>query len=256
MLAECLASIPTALAGHDYEVLVADNASSDGSADMVQERFPGVTLIANSTNLGYAKANNDLAARVQGELLLFLNPDTVLSNIEPLLERIKADPKTVLVAPQLVYPDGRVQQSCRRFPSPAMLFQPGRYKMRDFDHKTAREVDQPMATAWLVRKEAWEDVGPFDERFPIFFNDVDWCCRAKRKGWKIWFDPATQTTHHHGGSTRQVKPAMVWESHRSLLRYYRKHHPAGLLLAPLIWIGAWVRAKGWHAGFRPDDHHR
>jgi GT2 family glycosyltransferase len=145
----------------------------------------------------------------------------------------------------------------RLFPSKC-----GGYRMRGFDHQTAREVDQPMATCWLMRREAWEAVGPFDEQFPIFFNDVDWCYRAKRAGWRIWFEPDAKVLHHHGASTRQVPKAMVWESHRSLLRYYRKHFrgrvfpPLYWLVAAAIYLGAVARAKGWHAGYRPDGYDR
>ncbi len=267
LLRACLASI--ALVREPQEVLVADNASADGSAEMVRTEFPAVRLFASEANRGYAAANNQLAAEATGDLLLFLNPDTELrtDSFAPLVKRLSEDPKIALVAPQLVSPDGSVQMSCRRFPEPwpllkAMLGFGGKYRMSDFDHKTAREVDQPMATCWLVRREAWDQVGPLDEPFPIFFNDVDWCYRAKKAGWKIWFDPAAKVLHHGGASTRQVRKAMIWESHRSLLRYYDKHvkartfPPLTWLLTGLIWTGAWVRAKGWHAGFGPVDHNR
>lgn len=273
-LADCLASLSSAMLGLEYEVIVADNASADGSAEMVAERFPGVRLVANDGNLGYARANNEIASMAGGDQLLFLNPDTVLNatSILPLIERLVSSEDVALVAPQLLsippnpppqVEGGDVQSSCRRFPTfwniaANILRLSGAYRMTDFDHKTPREVDQPMATCWLVRREAWEEVGPFDEQFPIFFNDVDWCYRARRNGWRIWFEPAAKVHHHHGASTGQARRAMIWESHRSLLRYYRKHGRGGLRLfvAPLVLLSALVRAKGWHAGFRPDNHDR
>jgi N-acetylglucosaminyl-diphospho-decaprenol L-rhamnosyltransferase len=276
LLAECLASLPEALVGTEYEAIVADNGSWDGSAEMVAEHYPSVRLLKSERNLGYAAANNRIAAMARGEHLLFLNADTrLLPNSVPLLiRRVEQGSRVALAAPQLLSPDGSIQASCRAFPRPAAVFweavglarlfpqnwRIASYRMRWFDHASAREVEQPMATCWLVPRAAWEAVGPFDEQFPIFFNDVDWCARAKALGFSIWFDPAAKVIHHGAASTRQVRRSMIWESHRSLLRYYRKHfrgrsfHLWYWVTAACAWIGAWIRAKGWHAGFRPDDH--
>lgn len=276
LLEECLASLPVGFGVEPHEVIVVDNGSTDGSAAMVRENFPEVRLIALAGNHGYAAGNNLAACKATGDEFLFLNPDTRLRPgcVEALRTRLHANANTALAAPKLILPDGSIQASCRDFPSPlgvvldavglAALFPRafGTYRMRTMDYRVAQRVPQPMATSWLVKRTAWERVGGFDERFPIFFNDVDWCLRAAKLGLEAWYEPAAEVEHVGGASTRQVRPQMVWESHLSLLRYYRKHLPWGAG-SPLYWIvvppvilGALVRAKGWHDGFRPDRDHR
>jgi GT2 family glycosyltransferase len=113
-----------------------------------------------------------------------------------------------------------------------------------FTYDREAEVDQPMGTFLLIPRAAIEDVGLLDERFPIFFNEVDWCFRAKRKGWKILFTPVVEVVHYGGGSTRQVSAKMAWESRNGLLAFYRKHYGSPLF-APIYWIaslGSWVQA--------------
>ena len=122
----------------------------------------------------------------------------------------------------------------------------GAYRMTFFDYDKAAEVDQPMGTFLMIPRPAFAQVGLMDLQFPIFFNEVDWCWRAKREhGWSIWYTPDAAVTHYGGGSTRQVKPAMIRESHRSLLRFYDKHY-RGRLFPPLLWlIRAAVRLNEW-----------
>ena len=221
-------------------VIVVDNASGDGTVEMVRAEFPAVHLIANEENRGYAAANNQ-AIRAGGAPFVFLlNPDTAAGQgaLAALLREMMDDPKVGAVAPQLVLPDGSVERSCRSFPEPAAVLYDavglsrlfpsspvfGRYRMTYWDHKSRREVDQPMASALALRRAALDEVGLFDESFPLYFNDVDLCYRMRQAGWKIVFQPAAQVVHHHGGSTFQARPRAVLESHRSLIRFYRKHY--------------------------------
>jgi GT2 family glycosyltransferase len=128
--------------------------------------------------------------------------------------------------------------------------------MRYFDYDTEANVEQPMGTFIVYRKDALDECGIMDEQFPIFFNEVDLLYRIHQAGWVIRYTPAVRLIHHGGGSTRQVRKSMIWESHRSLIRYYRKWHlrpwnmPFFWLFFLLIQIGALVRARGWDAGFR------
>jgi GT2 family glycosyltransferase len=224
--------------GVSFEVIVVDNASADGSAAMVREQFPGVQFIANATNRGYAAANNQGLAIATGEFLMLLNPDTEVSAeaLEALIGFLRERPAAGAVAPRLVHADGRVQESVRGFPTPAALLGEvtgmarlwpksrwGRYRVRVAEATAPLRVDQPMASCFLMRREALAQVGPMDEQFPIFFNDVDLCYRLSEAGWEIWYLPAVRVLHHGGASTRQVRPAMIRESHRSLHRFYRKH---------------------------------
>jgi len=149
---------------------------------------------------------------------------------------------------KLILPDGSVQQSCRTFPTPDVLLWEatglrrllrrsrrfGRYRMGHWDYDDVREVDQPMASCLMLRRKALDEVGHFDERFPIYFNDVDLCLRLKQAGWRIFFTPHATALHHHGQSTRQAPARMITESHRSLAAFYRKHY-RGTIAAPVYW---------------------
>ncbi len=231
-----------------FEIIVVDNASTDGSAEMVQREFPQVKLIANKFNIGYASANNQGAKLANGRYFLLLNPDAEVTSqaIDKMLAFAETHPDAGAIAPKLVYPDGRLQTSVRSFPTPAsLLFSAsgldklfpnskllGRYRMTWFGYDKIAEVDQPMSSALLVRREAWEQIGGMDESMPIFFNDVDFCWRLKKKGWRIYFLPDAIVVHHHGASTRLLGIGKALETHKGLLRFYDKHFRP-LLPAPL-----------------------
>lgn len=262
-LSACLHSIKANPPGCAHEVIVVDNASADGSADMVRERFPWVRLIANVGNEGYAEGNNAGIRESSGEYVLLLNPDTEVTpgSIDALLGFAGAHPDAAAVGCRLIGPDGNVQQSCRSFPDPlGILFEYtrlsrvfpksrrfGSYRMTYFHYTHAAEVDQPMGSCLLLSRKSLDDVGMFDKEFPIFFNEVDWCFRAKERGWKIYFTPDSEVIHHGGAGTGQIKPEMSRESHRSLWRFYRKHYK-GRIPMPVYWfIGAVIPINSFFA---------
>ncbi|MFQ3677951.1 MAG: hypothetical protein SNJ74_08410, partial [Fimbriimonadaceae bacterium] len=133
------------------------------------------------------------------------------------------------------------------------------YRLPAFDYSVGQPAPQPMGTFLLFKREALAAIGdpaaPFDLQFPIFFNEVDLLLRLERAGWETWYEPAARVLHHGGASTRQVRKSMIWESHRSLLRFLRKHRLVTPWAYPVVglavWVGALVRARGYHAGFRP-----
>jgi GT2 family glycosyltransferase len=278
-LEACLASIEKLEFPWDYEVIVVDNNSCDGSADMVASRFPWARLIASRGNTGYAVGNNLAFAAATGNHLLTLNPDTEFTHncIVMCVEKLSTFPQFGAASVRLILPDGTTQRSVRGFPTLAGVFGAltrldrafplsplGSYTLPHYDHEVSQEAPQPMGTFLLFRREALAQVGdpraPFDEAFPIFFNEVDLMLRLHQKGWKCWHLAEGSVLHHHGSSTRQVKKAMIWESHKSLVRYWSKHlqGPERLLLpvaAVLSYAAAFIRAKGFHAGFRPEHHH-
>lgn len=249
-----------------FEVVVVDNASQDGSAEAVRERYPRARLLANADNAGYARGNNQGLAEARGRYVLLLNPDVVVpaGALETAGRCAESAPDVAAVAVRLANPDGSVQPSVRGFPTPAALLweitglsrifprsrRLGAYRMAWFGYDREADVDQPMGTFLLITREALADVGPLDERFPIFFNEVDWCYRARRRGWRIRFTPQATVTHFGGGSTRQVSADMAWESRRGLLGFYRKHYaspafaPVFWLAAASSWLHAWWTARG------------
>ena len=250
-LAACLGSIETNPPGCESEVIVIDNASTDGSAQMVRDCFEGLKLIENEANLGYAEGNNRGIRESSGEHVLLLNPDTEVKpgSLDALVNFAREHPDAAAVGCRLISPDGKVQQSVRGFPDPVgVLFEYtrlsrifpksrlfGRYRMTYFRYTREAEVDQPMGSCLLVSRKAIDDVGRFDEDFPIFFNEVDWLYRAKQAGWKVYFTPDAEVLHHGGAGTGQVKPEVTMESHRALWKFYEKHYK-GRIPKPIYWL--------------------
>lgn len=243
-----------------FEAIVVDNASTDGSADAVKTVFPQVRVIANEDNTGYARGNNQGIGSSTGDYMLLLNPDVILPmrGLDRAVRILESRPDVGALAVRLVNPDGTPQRSVRGFPSPSAIFFEvlglGRlfptsrllssYRMGWFTYREQVEVEQPMGTFLMIPRKALDQVGLLDERFPIFFNEVDWCYRAHKLGWKVLFTPDVEVIHYGGGSTRQVRARMAWESRNGLLRFYRKHYRSPLF-APVYWLAAatsWIRA--------------
>ncbi len=265
MLIDALASIYDAPPPFDYEVIVVDNASPDGSASAVADRFPQVNLIANVDNNGYAKGNNQAIECAKGAYILLLNPDVLLpvGGLAKVVAFMDEHSDAGALGVRQVHLDGRLQRSVRGFPTPlavccellglSRLFPRntvfGAYRMTTFDYAHVAEVDQPMGTFLLLRRAVVEQIGGLDEAFPIFFNEVDWCLRCKRADWKIFFTPEVEIVHYGGASTAQVGAAMAWESRRGLLQFYAKHYgalrylPLRQLIASASYPFAWWQSR-------------
>jgi N-acetylglucosaminyl-diphospho-decaprenol L-rhamnosyltransferase len=249
------------------DVIVVDNASPDGSADMVRAKFPSVRLLAQDVNLGFAAASNvalreldfgDVPAGTltTPEFALLLNPDTEVrpDAIFTLLGFVRAHPRAGLVGAQLIYPDGRFQHSAFRFPGLAQTgidFFPlhhrllnsrlnGRYPRQT----TPFEIDHPLGACMLVRRETMQQVGLLDEGYYMYVEEIDWCRRIRRAGWQIWCEPRAIIVHHEGQSTRQFRQAMFVALWRSRLRYFRKYHSPlyVALIRAIIRAGLWSEA--------------
>ncbi len=235
----CIASIEAHEPRCSYETIVVDNASSDGTADAVSRRFPRVRVAANDENLGYSRGVNQGIRLSSGRAILILNPDIVVrdGSIDRLMEFMGSHPDAGIVGSRLEYPDGRLQHSCRSFYTvPALILRrtvlgklfPNARPLRahlllDYDHETVRAVDWIIGACMLVRREALERVGSMDERFFLYFEDIDWCNRMKRHGWSVYYVPASVMTHtYERSSAKSVlrKPFLIHLL--SLLRYYEK----------------------------------
>jgi hypothetical protein len=243
------------------EVIVVDNASRiDDSVEAVRRDYPWVHLIENPTNIGFSAGNNVGLRSARGRYILFLNPDTVVHTgaFDRLVEWMDAHPKVGAAGPKLLNEDGSLQSSCRAFPSfGAGLFRNtllGRlfpnnpwsrsYLMQDFRHDQENAVDWLSGSALLVRREAIEQAGPWDESYFMYCEDVDLCYRLKQTGWDRYYVPEATITHRIGGSSDWAQGAMIRQHHGSMLRFYFKHyaHGIGLLLAPLAVLGVGLRA--------------
>ncbi len=239
-LEECLASVYESSAPSVPEVIVVDNASTDGSPEIVEARFPDVKLVRCRENLGFAKANNIGIKQSQRRHIALVNSDVKLVGqcLGTLATFLDQNPKVGLVGPRILNTDLTLQSSCRRFPNPWNNFcsamgltrLASRHKffsgehMLYFRHDQVRPVDVLVGCFWMMRREAVETVGLLGEEFFIFAEDVDWCRRCWNAGWEIVFCPDAQAIHHRGGSSVNDPVRFAVEHHRAVLRYWRKHH--------------------------------
>ncbi len=242
------------------EVIVVDNASSDGSVAMLEAEFPQVTRIANSENRGFPGGNNQGLAAASGDFILLLNPDTeVLGDALPrMVACMEARPHVGMLGPQLLNPDGSVQSSRRRFPTLPILFGestwlqrwlPRRalraYYAQDTGDEVEQAVDWITGAAMLTRREVVAQVGGMDEGFFMYSEELDWCRRVKAAGWDVVYYPAARIIHHEGKSSEQVVAARHIYFQSSKVYYTRKYH--GPLLAELL--RAWLLGQYvWQMG--------
>lgn len=244
LLKKCLESIYRETKNIKYEVFVVDNASKDETVEMVQNEFPQVHLIANQNNLGFAKANNQAIQQAKGDFILLLNPDTeIIENaLDKMVSFMKSHPEAGVAGCQILNPDRTIQPSVRRFPTLAShiiillklhnFFSRAKsirnYYIMDFSYQAMKEVDQVMGACLMTKREVIDKVGLLDDKFFIWYEEVDFCQRVKKAGWKVLFSPEAKIIHEKGKSFDQYLPvekqAML---NKSILYYFHKHRPFG-----------------------------
>jgi GT2 family glycosyltransferase len=226
----------------DVEIIVVDNGSRDGSAEMVRTEFPQVRLVANEGNRGFTAANNQGLSLSQGRHLLLLNPDTEVVDdaLAVMVGYMDAHPEVGALGPQLRYPDGSLQPSRRRFPTLATALVEStivqewwrdntvlrRFYMADTPDDAVQAVGWVVGACLLVRRQAYDQVGGLDEGFFMYSEELDWCKRIQDAGWEIVYLPTATVIHHEGKSSEQVVPARHIHFQSSKVRYFRKHHGA------------------------------
>jgi GT2 family glycosyltransferase len=236
----CLESLAVAPPRRSMEVIVVDNASADGSAEMIEARFPNVKLIKSSENLGFSKGNNLGIRQCQGRYIALVNPDVIVfpGCLDALADFLDQNPKVGNVGPRVLNPDMTLQSTCRRFPTLlnnfcsatglATKFKNSRLlageHMFYFPHDRTLPVDVLVGCFSMIRREAFDDVGLLDENLFMYGDDVDWCRRCWSKGWQVVFFPGAQAIHDRGKITAPYPVRFAVAQQRSIVYYWSKHH--------------------------------
>lgn len=255
-LRACLASLRAIAGEARFEVIVVDNASSDDSVSMITEQFPEVRLYALERNLGFTGGHNLALDERRAPDALLLNSDTIVrpGALRILIDYARSDSEAGLLGPKLLNPDGSLQYSCREFPNPVAaafrntvlgrLFPKNRYVrqylMLDFAHEETRPVPWVSGAAIYATRACLEAIGPLDDRFFMFCEDVDWCRRTWDAGFKVVYVHDAVIVHAIGRSTDQAANRMIVLFHRAMLRYFAKHHITKIAwpLRPFAWAFA------------------
>lgn len=269
----------------EFEIFVVDNNSADGTAEMVKSEFPRVNLIANNYNAGFAKANNQAIKEARGRYILLLNPDmrVLPGTLKGMVKWMDGHPEAGVAGCHLIYPvepceagaeqfngvDGNnmIVPHVRRFPTvldqlAIVLKLPhlfsgvlDKYLMKDFDYSKEAEVDSIRGSFFMIRREVIEKLGGLDERYFIWFEEVDYCRQIKNAGWKVMYTPAVKCVDYVGKSFAQVKRGKAQRYFRdSMLKYFKKWHPAWQYwILRLVWpIGIFIAWVGERLNFKSE----
>lgn len=250
LLKKCLASIFAHTRNIKFEIIVVDNNSQDGSQLMIEKDFPQVKLIRNKKNTGFAYANNQAIKESQGRYILLLNPDTELidNSLEKIIRLNDGHNDWGVIGCKILNPDGSLQKSVRRFPQlkDQILIQLklhhlpffnkflSAYLAKDFDYQKQASVDQVMGAFFLTKRELLNRLGLFDERFYLWFEEVDFCQRIKNAGFEVVYTPEINIVHHGAQSFKQLdwRKQLVWN--HSVQHYFFKHKPKWQ------WLSLWL----------------
>ena len=266
LLRACLQSLEARREEVALEIIVIDNNSTDGSAEMVRAEFPKVLLIEAGENLGYGRANNRGLKDARGRHFFVLNSDTEVQPgaLRALVDFLDNHPKAGAVTAQLILPDGSIQPSCATDPNLMKVFWEqtyldrlfphnkitGGYTMTHWNYDDIREVEQVAGAAVVIRREAWQQIGGFDPAFFMYFEDTDLCIRLRKAGWSIWFLPGARVHHKVGASSDkdwQLRARMVSSLNWSRYYYFSKRESTfrGKMLKALVVMGAFLRLITW-----------
>jgi GT2 family glycosyltransferase len=263
LLDQCLSSIYRSTHDIDYEVIVVDNASEDGSTDMLAERHPGVMVIPSKINMGFAAGCNLAFKHSNGRYFLLLNTDTIVRDgaLDSMVAFMDRRPDAGAVGCKLLNPDGSLQRSCSIFPSPATeLFDAlylsklfprsrlfGAYAMSHWGFDEVREVDFAGGGCLMGRRSAIEEVGLLDEGYFMYTEEADFCCRLWQRGWKVYYTPDAEVVHLGGQSSKKFGSDILLNLYYSRHRFVRKFRGASAARAMgfVIALGAAARLSAY-----------
>lgn len=253
-LENALVSLHKAMEGIEGEIFVVDNASDDGSVEMIQSKFPEVHLLLNAKNLGFAAANNLALYRAQGKYILLINPDTIVQEdtLHKMMDFFDKNPDVGLAGCKILNPDGTLQLACRRsFPTPWIAFTKivglsslfpntkmfGRYNLTYLNPNETYEVDAVSGSFMFLRREVYKKVGGLDEQFFMYGEDIDWCYRIQQTGWKIFYVHPTQIIHYKGESVKRSDVDELRLFYDAMHLFVKKHMSNQSLSHAILRIG-------------------
>ncbi len=251
-------SIKKAAQYFSSEIIVVDNASDDGSVELLKEKFPEIILIDNKTNLGFGKANNQGLQIAKGKFILLINPDTLVAEdtFTKMIEFFNANPEAGMAGCKILNPDGTLQLACRRsFPGPWTAFTKvtglstifpksklfARYNLTYLDENQTYEVDAISGSFMMMRKEVYEKVGGFDEQFFMYGEDLDLCYRIQKAGYKIFYVHSTQIIHYKGESTKRSSLDETKIFYQAMHLFVKKHLSSSLIVEMILRFAIAVR---------------
>jgi N-acetylglucosaminyl-diphospho-decaprenol L-rhamnosyltransferase len=227
---ELLLACLETLRGTSAEIVVLDNASEDRSADALRERFPDVRLIAQDRRAGFGANHNTVIRATDGRYVYVLNEDTTAGDwaFDRIVAYLDTHPRVAALGPRLVYPDGRLQDSAWRFPTPLVstvgLLTVGKLGVKQSRGEQPHAVDWVMGAAIVLRRQALDEVGLFDEEFFLYSEEVDLQFRLRQAGWEVQYFPDATVVHHESQFSAEIPERRINEMWRSRHRYWRKHH--------------------------------
>ena len=261
LLRQTMQSVIDTASNVAYEIIVIDNASNDESCELIKAKFADtVILIQNKENEGYAKANNKGIAIAKGKYILLLNSDTVVLKdcIKKCIDYMDKHKQMGVLGCKILLPDGKLDRACKRgFPTPeASLFYMlkldklypksqkfGRYNLTYIGEDQISEVDSLVGAFMMVRSEAIKEIGLLDEDFFMYGEDIDWCYRIKKAGWKVVYYPLAKIIHYKGASSKKRRFRTIYEFHRAMFLFYNKHYikKYNPIITLLVYLGISIK---------------
>jgi GT2 family glycosyltransferase len=252
---DCVQSLLRSRAALSTEIIVVDNASADNTVAQLREHCPYVKLIENKQNLGFAKGNNLGLQICSGKYVALINSDVVVPDgcLEKMLVYMDENPKIGMLGPRMILRDGSIGKSVYASPTVwnwfcnavglSRLFKGSRafanFELDNFDYRTTQDVDMLTGWFWLVRSSALQQVGPLDDQFFMYGEDIDWPKRFRKSGWRVTYYADAEAIHHCGASSDRAPTRFYVEMNRANLQYFRKHH--GFLGVIGFWLAMWIQ---------------
>jgi len=236
MIFQCLQSIFQNRYSFDFDVYVIDNNSMDNTVSTIENRFPSIHIVRNNRNVGYARANNQAITRSRSRYVLILNPDILVlkDSVEKMYQYMESNPDVGIASCRLLYPNGELQLSCRKFPTVKTFLMRGlrierwfprssaleSYLLEKEDHRYNMEVDWCLGSCLMVRREAMDQVGMLDENYFMYYEDIDLCYRMMEKDWKVVYLASAEMIHHYTRLSASIPPNRYSIHHMKSALYF------------------------------------